>query len=684
VARHALLAAFTILLLALAPAQAQGPVATNHVLDPDGKTGYAELPPNVPRISLTPNRTKSKALAVEHRSIDQIVTPWYANAWVLVPGACGILGLLGWVFVSRLLYANKRREAERLRGQMLEQERQSRAALQREVAERKKAEEYYQALVETIPHIVVRKDRDGRYTFVNSTSRDWAGFKGRDMLGKDDSVWAPPELARQIRQLDEEVLATGKTLEMVRAIEVPGLVPRTFLHSIRSPIRDDYGNVVGVQMLAWDVTHEKETEEALRAAKETADAANTAKSQFLANMSHELRTPLNAIIGYSEMLQEEAGDLGTQALVPDLEKIHAAGKHLLGLINDILDLSKVEAGKMTLFLESFDVPKLVQDVTTTVGPLVAKSGNQLEVQCPADLGPLRADQTKVRQVLFNLLSNANKFTDQGRIRLSVERVERESVERVTASGGTGQPRSHAPTLPRSTLNTLHFHVSDSGIGMTPEQVARLFQPFTQAEASTTRKYGGTGLGLAISKRFCQMMGGDLTVASELGKGSTFTVSLPLEARREPAVPASAPLPAEPDCQSPTANRQPLVLVIDDEAGARDLVQRALTKEGYRVESAVAGAEGLALARKLQPAAITLDVMMPGMDGWAVLNALKADPFTADIPVIVLTAKDLTEEDRRRLNGHVIQILQKGGYSMGELLEEIRKLLTSVADVAKDI
>ncbi|HXP62282.1 MAG TPA: response regulator [Dongiaceae bacterium] len=740
------------------------------------------------------------------RACLRVVTPWYANAWMTVPGGGGILGLLGWAFAARMLYANKRREAERLREQMLEQERQSHAALEREVVERKQAEEYYQALVESIPHIVVRKDREGRYTFTNSTTRGWAGFKGREMLGQDDSVWAPPELARQIRQLDEEVLATGKTVENVRRIEVPGLIPRMFLHSIRSPIRDDLGNIVGVQMLAWDVTHEKETEEALRSAKEAADAANTAKSQFLANMSHELRTPLNAIIGYSEMLQEEAGDLGTQELVPDLGKIHAAGKHLLGLINDILDLSKVEAGKMTLFLESFDVAKLVQDVAATVRPLVAKSGNRLEVECPLDIGPMRADQTKVRQVLFNLLSNANKFTASGRIRLSVERE-------ISGAGTLPAGRQDAcPTpAPRSDAPTLHFRISDTGIGMTPEQVAKLFQPFTQAEASTTRKYGGTGLGLAISKKFCHMMGGDLTVASELGKGSTFTVSLPLEPRQDPsggqdgrARTGARQEPAEPHPQSPIANRQSLVLVVDDEAAARDLVQRTLAKEGYGVRTAASGAEGLALARQLKPAAITLDVMMPGMDGWAVLTALKADPLTANIPVImttivddknlgfalgaadyfikpidwnrllavlekhrkrvadscvliveddpqtremlrraaekqgwqvveaangrvglervaerapgvilldlmmpemdgfefmeglrrrpecrhlpviVVTAKDLTEEERRRLNGHVIQILQKGGYSTGELLEEIRKLLASVADVAKDI
>jgi len=262
-----------------------------------------------------------------------VVVPWHQNLAIVVPAGVGVGGLALWAFVARLLYVRKRREAERLRGQMLEQEQMAKGALEQEVAERKKAEEYYQTLVESIPHIVVRKDREGRYTFVNSTSRQWAGFKGREMLGQDDSIWAPPELAREIRQLDLEVVSTGKTIELVRAIEVPGLIPRMFLHSIRSPIRDDQGHITGIQMLAWDVTREKEVEEALRIAKEQADSANQAKSAFLANMSHELRTPLNAIIGYSEMLQEEAEDLGQKEFTPDLEKIHGAGKHLLGLIN---------------------------------------------------------------------------------------------------------------------------------------------------------------------------------------------------------------------------------------------------------------------------------------------------------------------------------------------------------------
>ncbi len=241
----------------------------------------------------------------------------------------------------------------------------------------------------------------------------------------------------------------------------------------------------------------------LVAAKEAADSANKAKSGFLANMSHELRTPLNAIIGYSEMVGEELEELGAAQLKPDLDKVVAAAKHQLSLVNDILDLSKIEAGKMTLFLEEFDVAKLVNEVAATVQPLITKKANVLEVSCPANIGVMKADQTKLRQTLFNLLSNASKFTEKGVIKLEVQ-----------------------PSTFNVQPSTLNFSVTDTGIGMTPEQVGKLFQAFEQADSSTSKKYGGTGLGLAISRKFCQLMGGDITVTSEAGKGSVFTVTLP--------------------------------------------------------------------------------------------------------------------------------------------------------------
>jgi GAF domain-containing protein/DNA-binding response OmpR family regulator len=339
------------------------------------------------------------------------------------------------------------------------------------------------------------------------------------------------------------------------------------------------------------------------------EVAGRHKSEFLANMSHELRTPLNAIIGYSEMLQEEAAELGAAGFVPDLKKIHAAGKHLLELINAVLDLSKIEAGKMELYLETFPVPTLIQDIAAAIQPLAAKNGNRLEVRCDAAAGAMRADLTKVRQALFNLLSNACKFTDHGIVSLTAARE--------PAGGG----------------DWVTFRVSDTGIGMTPEQMTKLFQEFSQADAATTRKYGGTGLGLALSQRLCRMMGGAITVESEPGRGSTFTMRLPAEVaepREEIGAPAATAV---------APGGAGTVLVIDDEPAVRDLMQRALGREGFRVVTAAGGEEGLRLARELRPEAITLDVLMPGLDGWAVLSALKADPALADIPVIMLTIMD---------------------------------------------
>ncbi len=360
-------------------------------------------------------------------------------------------------------------------------------------------------------------------------------------------------------------------------------------------------------------------DEELNIAKDKAEEANRTKSVFLANMSHELRTPLTAIIGYSEILEDDAGEMGLEDFLPDLRKIKSAGKHLLGLINSILDLSKVESGKMELYVESFDLASLVSEVASTVTPLMEKNGNTLTVETADDLGDVRSDLTKTRQILFNLLSNASKFTEQGRVRLVVRRA--------------------------NPANMIVFEISDSGIGMSPEQLTRLFRPFSQADASTARNYGGTGLGLALCKRFCQVMGGRIDVDSELGEGTTFTVRLPGDMDPDQTSMGSMHQLLESgewnhrEMSSVPAGDARLVLVIDDDLAVHDLLRDLLEKEGFSIVTASSGEEGLKLAYKLRPAIVTLDVYMPDLDGWTVLNTIKSDPQLSHIPVIMISVSD---------------------------------------------
>ncbi len=374
----------------------------------------------------------------------------------------------------------------------------------------------------------------------------------------------------------------------------------------------------------------------LEVAKDAAEAANRAKSTFLANMTHELRTPLNAIIGYSELLQEEAIELGEEEFVMDLASINIAGKQLLNIISDILDISKIEAGKMTLFLETFDVWKLIEQVVSTVQPLVGKNGNTLIVNCDRDIGTIYSDSSKLRQALLNLTSNAAKFTDRGKITINVWKEEEREVLPPDNSEGLSIANSGCQN------SAIVFQVTDTGIGLTDDQLSRLFGAFSQADDSTTRRYGGTGLGLTISRKFCQMMGGDITVESEFDCGSTFTIRLPVAVKSQKEAPGDESLSETTDKLAPQPLELPdaaIVLVIDDDPDTRDLITRCLSKQGFEVRSSASGEAGLELAKELLPDAITLDVMMPSMDGWAVLSALKADRDLADIPVIMLTFLD---------------------------------------------
>ena len=392
------------------------------------------------------------------------------------------------------------------------------------------------------------------------------------------------------------------------------------------------GCQLGMSLHRLRVEHENErmnTE--LIVARDQALEASRAKTVFLANMSHELRTPMNAILGYSEMLIEDAGLMSSEEVAADLQKIRNAGKHLLALINDVLDLSKIESGKMTLHHESFLIGELVQDVVSTIEPIALKNHNRIVVHCPAEIGAMYSDAMKVRQSLMNLLSNACKFSQNSVIDLVISTQSHEREEYVS------------------------FAVCDRGIGMTSDQIAKLFQAFVQADESTTRKYGGTGLGLMISRRLCQMLGGDIRVSSELGKGSTFTIELP---RIAPAVLAPSGLGGAGDSQSPANSAintdvirggtirgeaiRGTVLAIDDNPDALDLISRSLSKDGYRVIMATSGEAGLVLARSHRPDIITLDVMMPQMNGWQVLAAIKADVHLSTTPVVLLSVVENNE------------------------------------------
>jgi two-component system NtrC family sensor kinase len=358
---------------------------------------------------------------------------------------------------------------------------------------------------------------------------------------------------------------------------------------------------------------EQKVEERTREVEEKSrqlELASQHKSQFLSSMSHELRTPLNAIIGLTEMMVTNAARFGTEKAAEPLRRVHRAGSHLLGLINQVLDLSKIEAGKLELSPDWVNLTPLINEVVDTARHLAEQNNNRLVVKGQENLGSLTVDPMRLRQILLNLLSNACKFTKQGEVTLLARRLANEG-------------------------NWIEFAVSDTGIGMTPEQQAKLFEEFTQADSSTARQYGGTGLGLAITRKLARMMGGDVTLTSEAGKGSTFTVRLPADTD----VPAGVAISSDRG----RSTRADCVLVIDDDATARELISDHLKAGGFSVVTAAGGVEGIKLAKELQPTAITLDVMMPDLDGWSVLAALRQNPDLADIPVIMVSIVD----DKRR-------------------------------------
>jgi PAS domain S-box-containing protein len=506
-------------------------------------------------------------------------------------------------------HARASRGFERLAGELEEANRTLEQRVEQRTAELTASERKYRTLIEHANDAILLIGTEKlRVRDANAAAERLLGYAREQLAEMTLPALCPPGEFEHYRELFRAHIENGAPIseELYLLHAGGGRIPVEISASVV-----EVGGERLIQGIVHDLTERKRAEAALEEAKRLAEQANQTKSRFLANMSHELRTPLNAIIGYSEMLQEDAEEAGQEALVPDLEKIQGAGRHLLELINGILDLSKVEAGRMELFLERLGT-----------GPFVRQRGNALRVEIESAPAHLHTDATKLKQILLNLLGNAAKFTENGVVTLRVERHGAEDGERV------------------------RFRVIDTGIGMTPEQVERLFQPFTQADASTTRRYGGTGLGLTITRGFVELMGGTVEVRSEPGAGTEFMVELPAEVR-EPAGPAvrfdgildgeaGADPGAVPDAAAAGEPEPARVLVIDDDADAREVIGRALAREGFRVHLAASGDEGLRLAKERRPDVVTLDVLMPGTDGWTVLESLKADPELAEVPVIMVS------------------------------------------------
>ena len=490
-------------------------------------------------------------------------------------------------------------------------------AIYTDITKRKEAEkqlredeERFRAIDAAAPvGLIIVSGKEQTLLHLNPSFCEMVGKSADALLGKSLlSIFGDPEKGKELADIINSRSAERREFHFKRpdGADACLMVSRVAL---------DYRGEHAVIASFVDIHDRVRAEVELRQAKEAAESASRVKSSFLANMSHELRTPLNAIIGYSEILLEDATDRGDKASMADLEKIQAAGKHLLGLINDILDLSKIEAGRMDVYLEHVFLTRLVDEVKTIVEPMTKKNGNKLVIECPPDIGSLQTDLTKLKQSIINLLSNAAKFTKEGTVTLRLSHEDRDGAPWVK------------------------FEVSDSGIGMTEEQMGRLFQAFTQADSSTTRNFGGTGLGLTITKHFCAMLGGSIEVKSTPGQGSTFTILLPDRATK-----AVVDEEAGAEAERPATVREAphgaiTVLVVDDDPAVHDVLAATLGKEGYQITHARDGIEALNIMRSDPPDIVTLDVMMPKLDGWSVLGIMKSEEALAHIPVIMLTIVD---------------------------------------------
>jgi PAS domain S-box-containing protein len=464
------------------------------------------------------------------------------------------------------------------------------------------------SIIENIPNMIFVKEATGlRFIRLNRAGEDLLGFPSDELIGKNDFDFFPADQAERFISADRETLRNRDLVDIPEETIQTNKRGARILHTKKIPIQDATGEPAFLLGISEDITEAKKTQEALLQAQEEAERANRVKSQFLASMSHELRTPLNAILGFSELLSDDTtGRFDEATRRRFLDQIHSSGVHLLQLINDILDLSKVEAGQMELQLRPVELGSLIDEARATVEPLAQGKAISLNV----DPGPelqLIADGAKVKQMLLNLLSNAIKFTP---------------------NGGSIQIRG------RQVDSWVEIAVSDTGIGIAAEDLGRLFTEFQQLDAGPARQQEGTGLGLALTRRFAELHGGQVTVESALGKGSTFTLRLPLQANA-----LRAPARLEPPLVTASDVMRPLVLVVDDNPQAAEILARTMGGGGFRIKVARTGPEALSMARELQPVAITLDILLPEVDGWEVLNRLKADEATRNIPVIVVSVVD---------------------------------------------
>src|SRR5713226_7278030 len=470
------------------------------------------------------------------------------------------------------------------------------------------ANQFLDSMIENIPNMIFVKDAgDLRFIRLNRAGEDLLGFPRDDLIGKNDFDFFPADQAERFVSADRETLRNRNLVDIAEETIQTNKKGARILHTKKIPILDTTGEPAFLLGISEDITEAKKTQEALLHAQEEAERANRVKSQFLASTSHELRTPLNAILGFSELLSDDTtGRFDEATRRRFLDQIHSSGEHLLQLINDILDLSKVEAGQMELQLQPLELGSLIDEARATVEPLAQSKSIALNAEPGPELH-LIADAAKVKQMLLNLLSNAIKFTPNGgRIQIRGRRVD----------------------------SWVEVAVRDTGIGIAAEDIGRLFTEFQQLDAGPGRQQEGTGLGLALTRRFAELHGGQVIVESVLGKGSTFTLRLPLEAT---TLRAHAAL--EPPQVTPSDLRRPLVLVVDDDPQAAEILARTLAAGGFRIKVAHTGPEALTMARDLKPVAITLDILLPEVDGWEVLNRLKADEATQNIPVVVVSVVD---------------------------------------------